>query len=63
MALDGSGTLGMEVGSRMLGRLFWSDSSILEDGRVFGGGVVCWNFLNGVTLLNDGTAGAGFIAG
>ena len=60
---DISGTLGTEVGSGMLGRLFWSDSSILEGGSVFAGGVVRWGFLKGVTSLKDGTAGAGFIAG
>lgn len=39
---DISGTLGTGVCVGMLlGRLLWSDSSILEDGRVLGGGVVC----------------------
>ena len=60
---DISGTLGTLVGVGMLGRLLLSDSSILGDGRVVGGGGVCSDFLNGVTSLNDGTTGAGFTAG
>jgi hypothetical protein len=38
---DISGTLGTGVGVGMLGRLLWSDSSILGDGRVLGRGFVC----------------------
>jgi hypothetical protein len=38
---DISGTLDTGGGVGMLGRLLLSDSSILEDDRVLGGGVVC----------------------
>lgn len=46
-----------------MGILRLSDSSMLEVSRVLGATAVCSGFVNGVTSLNDGMAGAGFIAG
>ena len=45
------------------GRLRFSASSRLGAGRVLSGVVLGKDFLNGVTSLNDGIAGAGFTAG
>ena len=57
------GTLGLGVGLGISGRLRCRDSSILEFGRVLGDVLDGLGFLNGVTSLNDGTAGAGFTIG
>ncbi len=59
---DISGTLGTGAGFGMSGRLRFRDSSILEFCRVLGDVLAGRGFLNGVTSLNDGRAGAGFTA-
>ncbi|UCH90425.1 MAG: hypothetical protein JSU60_04725, partial [Nitrospirota bacterium] len=54
------GTLGSGVGFGISGMLRFRDSSILGFGRLFGEVLAGRGFWNGVTSLNDGTAGAGF---
>ena len=56
------GVLGTRAGFGISGRLRLSVSSILEDGRALDAVVVGCAFRNGVTVLNDGRAGAGFTA-
>jgi hypothetical protein len=58
-----SGIVGLEGGVWILGILRFKDSSMLEVSRVLGGTVVGSVFVNGVTSLKDGMAGAGFTAG
>lgn len=60
---DTFGTLGFEGEVWILGILRFSVSSMLERSRVLGGIGACSDLVNGVTSLNDGIAGAGFIVG
>jgi hypothetical protein len=60
---ESSGIIDLEGGGWILGILRLSDSSMLEFSRVLGGSELGSGFVNGVTSLKDGMAGAGFTDG
>lgn len=57
---DDSGIVGLETGVLIVGEWRLSDSSMLEVSCACGGTTVGSDFVNGVTSLKEGGAGAGF---